>query len=333
MPFPTGRQHARRQRFPHARRHRRFAPHIAGAAVASAAIALAVVLVIPTLAPHGLAGADDARIAGQVSGQEPRSSEAGAAAPAGSTAPTPPVTGDEPAATAASGTPTPTRKPPNNGTPELPLAPGAARFAPAEQLTGYAWPVKHPRVTLPFGPTPWGSRVVDGELFHDGIDIATFCSDRILAAHDGVVLAAGRHYDDHMGWVGSLEPYYRRLNEKKAWSTLPIVVVIDDGNGYRSVYAHMWRLYVQPGDTVQAGDVLGLEGMTGRASGCHVHYGLFAPLETATFGIRPSTVEHMKLPPYEIARVDPFLVLPPKPGINAPATPKPSPKASPTPAP
>lgn len=196
-------------------------------------------------------------------------------------------------------------------------------------LIGYRWPLAKVRLTLPFGPTAWGSRLVDGERFHDGIDLATFCGDRVMAAHDGVVLAAGRRFDQVMGWVGDLDPYLRRLEKKNLWSTLPIVVVTDDGNGYRSVYAHFGRIVVKPGQTVKAGQLLGYEGATGRASGCHVHYGLFSPWETATFAIRPDVVKRMKVPKAEIARVDPLLVLPPEPGVNAPKVPKSSPSPSP----
>jgi murein DD-endopeptidase MepM/ murein hydrolase activator NlpD len=190
------------------------------------------------------------------------------------------------------------------------------------------------RLTLPFGPTVWGSRLVDGERFHDGIDLATFCGDRVMAAHDGVVLAAGRRFDTVMGWVGDLGPYLHRMEKKNLWSTLPIVVVTDDGNGYRSMYAHFGRIVVKKGDTVRAGQLLGYEGATGRASGCHVHYGLFSPWETATFAIRPDVVKRMKVPKAEIARVDPLLVMPPKPGVNAPKVPKasPSPSSAPSPA-
>ncbi len=90
-------------------------------------------------------------------------------------------------------------------------------------------------------------------------------------------------------------------------------MVIDDGNGYRSIYAHFSKVVVKRGQVVKAGDFLGYEGMTGRASGCHVHYGLFSPLETATFGIDPAVVKRMKLPDTLIARIDPLLVLPPRP--------------------
>ncbi len=182
------------------------------------------------------------------------------------------------------------------------------------ELTGYQWPLPHGRITLPFGPTPWGSRIVDGKLFHDGVDMATFCGDRVVAAHDGVVLAAGRHYDQFMGWVGDLAPYLDRLDAKQLWSTLPIVVVIDDGDGYRSIYAHFYRVVVHPGDVVKAGQLIGYEGMTGRATGCHVHFGLFDPLETATFGIEHDVVTKLKVPPLEIARIDPLLVLPSRTG-------------------
>jgi murein DD-endopeptidase MepM/ murein hydrolase activator NlpD len=180
-----------------------------------------------------------------------------------------------------------------------------------ESLTGYRWPLAVVRITLPFGPSPWGSRLVEGGSFHDGIDIATFCGDRVVAAHDGTVLAAGRHYDAYMGWVGDLTPYLARLDAKHLWDTLPIVVVVDDGNEYRSIYAHFERVVVHPGEFVTAGTLLGYEGRTGRATGCHVHYGLFSPQETAVFAMEPAVIKRMKIPRYQIARIDPMRVMPP----------------------
>jgi murein DD-endopeptidase MepM/ murein hydrolase activator NlpD len=198
-----------------------------------------------------------------------------------------------------------------------PSPPALPTVPPVDTLTGYRWPMAHPRLTLPFGPTLWGSLLVDGERFHDGIDLATFCGDRITAAHDGVVLAAGRHFDRLLGWIGDLGPYFARLDKKHLWGELPIVVVIDDGNGYRSVYAHFSVLKVRVGQAVRAGDLLGLEGATGHATGCHLHYGLFSPAETATFALRSDIARRMHLPRLEIARVDPLLVLPPRRGISA----------------
>ena len=190
-------------------------------------------------------------------------------------------------------------------------APGGA--PPPSGLVGYRWPLPNGRLTQPFGPALSGSRVVDGAPFHDGIDLATFCGDRIVAAHDGVVLAASRRYDDVIGWLGDLRTYYKRLDAKKLWSTLPIVVVIDDGNGYRSMYAHFQKVVVKPGQRVLAGDLLGHEGRSGNASGCHLHYGLYSPFERGEIAIDPGVAKRMKLPRAEIARVDPQLVLPPRP--------------------
>ena len=195
---------------------------------------------------------------------------------------------------------------------------------PLFTLSGYQWPLPKGRLTLGFKHTPWGSRLVDGERFHDGIDLATFCGDKIVAAHSGTVLAAGRRFDDFVGWVGDLTPYYDRLDAKKAWKTLPIVVVIDDRNGYRSIYAHFERVVVKPGQRVEAGELIGYEGRTGRASGCHLHYGIFSPLETRLMESHPDLRKKLKLPRWEIARVDPLEVLPPRPD----PTRKPKPTAS-----
>lgn len=212
----------------------------------------------------------------------------------------------------------------------MPTAPPTPSVAPTpvppQALEGYRSPLPHGRLTLPFGPSPWGSRLVEGKAFHDGVDIATFCGDRIRAAHAGKVLAASRRFDTEIGWVGNLKPYFARLDRKHLWGTLPITVVIDDGNGYRSIYAHFSKVVVKRGQTVQAGQLLGYEGMTGRASGCHLHYGLFSPLETRTFAIEPDVVKRMKVPAAQIARIDPLLVIPPHAA-------KAMPDASPTPSP
>ncbi len=188
------------------------------------------------------------------------------------------------------------------GEPPAPTAP--------ETLGGYRWPLKRGRITVAFGPVWHGTHVVDGERFHDGIDIATFCGDRIAAAHEGVVLAAGRRFDRYVGWVGNLQPYFDVLDEKGLWPSLPIVVVVDDGNGYRSLYAHLSRVTVKRGQRIHAGQLIGYEGATGRASGCHLHYGLFSPLETATFKTRSDVVKRMRVPARETARIDPLRVLP-----------------------
>ena len=181
---------------------------------------------------------------------------------------------------------------------------------PADRLSDYVWPLNDAKVTLPFGPSKWGEFLVDGKLFHDGLDMATQCGDKVMAAHDGVVLVAGQHYEDFMGWQGDLTAHKALFDQHDWWSTNPIVIVIDDGNGYRSIYAHEWSFKVEPGQHVTAGQVIGIEGDSGHASGCHLHFGLFSPLETKTYTYPASEAARLLFPAEETARIDPLLVLP-----------------------
>jgi murein DD-endopeptidase MepM/ murein hydrolase activator NlpD len=198
-------------------------------------------------------------------------------------------------------------------------------------LTGYVWPLPTGRITNPFGPDWFSDNTVNGVRFHDGLDLATFCGDRIVAAHDGVVLAAGRKVDPWMGWIGSLAPSVNRRNKLNLWAELPIVIVVDDGNGYRSIYAHFSKIAVNVGQTVQAGEFIGWEGRTGFATGCHLHYGLFSPYATDRFGLRPDVVKRTLLPASEIARINPLLVLAPRlaPGTSPATGTSPAPATSP----
>ncbi len=49
-------------------------------------------------------------------------------------------------------------------------------------------------------------------------------------------------------------------------------VVIDHGNGYRTRYAHFSYYYVNYGDYVNQGAVIGKVGSTGRSTGPHLHF-------------------------------------------------------------
>jgi murein DD-endopeptidase MepM/ murein hydrolase activator NlpD len=141
-----------------------------------------------------------------------------------------------------------------------------------------------------------------------------------------------------MGWIGSLAPSVARRDRYNLWGELPIVIVVDDGNGYRSIYAHFSKIAVTVGQTIRAGQFIGWEGRTGYATGCHLHYGLFSPYATDRFGLRADVVKRTLLPAWEIARINPLLVLPPRqvPGSGTPgssAVPVPGPSASPRPSP
>jgi murein DD-endopeptidase MepM/ murein hydrolase activator NlpD len=49
-------------------------------------------------------------------------------------------------------------------------------------------------------------------------------------------------------------------------------VVIDNADGYQTLYAHLASFTVHPGEVVMQGQVLGFEGATGWATGPHLHF-------------------------------------------------------------
>jgi len=98
--------------------------------------------------------------------------------------------------------------------------------------------------TSGFGVRKWGRRY----KYHYGVDINLETGDPVFAAFDGVVRIAKLSYD--YGYVVVLRHY----------------------NGLETLCAHFSKLLVSPGQTVRAGDVIGLGGSTGRSTGSHLHF-------------------------------------------------------------
>jgi len=88
--------------------------------------------------------------------------------------------------------------------------------------------------------------------YHPGIDIANRAAPSILAADAGTVIVAG--WPDNYGYGNR--------------------VVIDHGNGTQTRYAHLSKIYVVIGQTVNRGDTIGQMGSTGRSTGTHLHFEL-----------------------------------------------------------
>lgn len=86
--------------------------------------------------------------------------------------------------------------------------------------------------------------------WHKGIDIANRGAGSILAADSGKVLVAG--WPDNSGYGNR--------------------VIIDHGNGFKTLYAHLSKFNVVAGQTVRRGDVVGQMGSTGRSTGTHLHF-------------------------------------------------------------
>ena len=105
----------------------------------------------------------------------------------------------------------------------------------------FRWPVDNPMISC-----GWGCYAS-----HRAIDIQNMY-DRygsLYAADRGTVIVNSYH---------SINGYY---------------MIIDHGNGYQTYYGHMSTPgYFEVGETVDKGDVIGQIGMTGKASGPHVHF-------------------------------------------------------------
>jgi murein DD-endopeptidase MepM/ murein hydrolase activator NlpD len=204
--------------------------------------------------------------------------------------------------------PTPTSSAAPSPTPPAFVKDPTPVSAEPEDLEGYVWPAQHALITSRFAARDFGGFVIiDGQEIHDGLDLATHCGNRVRAAHDGVVLYAGRNFDPYIGYWGDATPIYARLERLHRVNEQPIVIVIDDGNGYRSLYVHLNEAKVEAGMTVLAGDVIGLEGATGYATGCHLHYGLIR-MDGAWQEVVPR-LARFGYPPYVRERIDPLRVL------------------------
>jgi hypothetical protein len=52
-----------------------------------------------------------------------------------------------------------------------------------------------------------------------------------------------------------------------------VIIKLEDGT--RAIYGHMSEISVKAGESIKAGDVIGLSGNTGHSTGAHLHFGLW----------------------------------------------------------
>lgn len=113
----------------------------------------------------------------------------------------------------------------------------------------FIWPARG-RVSGLFG----SQRIYRGApgSYHSGIDIAGGSGTEYVAPADGVVVLAAE------------APFTLEGN----------LLIIDHGMGLTSAFLHSSALLVREGESVRQGQVIGRIGMTGRATGPHLHWGL-----------------------------------------------------------
>ncbi|NMH70746.1 M23 family metallopeptidase [Bacillus sp. RO3] len=114
------------------------------------------------------------------------------------------------------------------------------KATPSRGSGNFAWPTNGGYISSKQGPR-WGK-------MHKGIDIARPSDPTIKSVDNGRVISAG--WDD--GGYGNK-------------------VVIDHGNGYKTIYAHLKSISVSAGQTVERGQKIGIMGSTGESTGVHLH--------------------------------------------------------------
>lgn len=149
-------------------------------------------------------------------------------------------------------------------------------------------------------PGPGTADVACGHLTYDGHDGTDFALPTLTAMQAGVaVLAAApgtvRGVRDGMPDIAISDPAATPLNGRDCGNG----IAIDHGDGWETQYCHLKQgsLSVQPGDRVEAGQDIGLVGLSGNTEFPHVHLAIrkdgveldpFAPDATKTCGAAPA---------------------------------------------
>jgi murein DD-endopeptidase MepM/ murein hydrolase activator NlpD len=114
-----------------------------------------------------------------------------------------------------------------------------------------SWPMSKFTITQPFGPSsvllepPYGPYA----HFHTGVDIAAPLGTPVYAAADGVVVAVGHSAYGYGNYV-----------------------IVAHGGGIATLYGHLLQTRAAVGQEVARGQLIGLEGQSGLATGPHVHF-------------------------------------------------------------
>ncbi|MBB6735428.1 M23 family metallopeptidase [Cohnella zeiphila] len=112
------------------------------------------------------------------------------------------------------------------------------KVIPSEGTGKFAWPVSGHKITSYYG-TRWGR-------MHKGLDIVG--NRNVMAADNGTVEFVG---------------------QKTGYGNC---IIINHNNGFETLYGHLKSFNVKEGQVVSKGDVLGIMGETGDATGIHLHF-------------------------------------------------------------
>ena len=116
----------------------------------------------------------------------------------------------------------------------------------------FSLPLGAPLESMPAGGRFGAKRIINGEPRspHTGADYAVPQGTPVLAVDNAVVALAGEFF-----FSGN-------------------AVFLDHGNGLISMYFHLHEVFVEQGDEVSRGSLIGTVGSTGRSTGPHLHFGV-----------------------------------------------------------
>ncbi|OPZ99117.1 MAG: Murein DD-endopeptidase MepM [Bacteroidetes bacterium ADurb.Bin408] len=120
---------------------------------------------------------------------------------------------------------------------------------------------------------------------HTGVDFTAPKGSPVYASGDGTVRAVNR----------------------RDFSGYGVVCIIDHGYGYQTLYAHLSKMTVRPGQKVKRGEVIGSVGSTGLSVGPHLHYEVLKngiPINPVNFFYNDLTPEEYEVIIEEASKVN-----------------------------
>lgn len=102
---------------------------------------------------------------------------------------------------------------------------------------------------------------------HSGVDVEAEEGDEVHAPNNGIVVMT-----DTLFYTGNS-------------------IFLDHGQGVYTMFFHLSKILVKPGQAVKKGDVIGLVGSTGRSTGAHLHWGV----RVQGARVNPLELVHLKL--------------------------------------
>ena len=121
---------------------------------------------------------------------------------------------------------------------------GLRLIIPGHKISDLIWPVQG-KITSQFGRRGWMG-------FHSGIDIAATKGTPVRAVADGLVIVSAHSLDGYSGYGK--------------------VIIIEHGDGIKTLYAHNKNNLVEIGECIREGEIIAEVGSSGNASGSHLHF-------------------------------------------------------------